>query len=197
MGTRVIKAAKKNRVDSPDITTSECIRESNICKPSILAKKQPHSIHLVHCLHDPSCRHCQGGSSCADAASARGQKGWTTGWRYSHSHGPWSWTCCWVDMVPASSAGRSCLGKERVCAICALSGQEPWCYRATIKAKAAYTNEKEGLPVVVTSFVFGFQSTFLTSVLIKSVLLQPLALWKLIYISKQTTLEGEIQADKT
>lgn len=156
MGTRVIRAAKKSWVASPDITISECIKESNICKPSILAKKQPHSTHLVHCLHDPSCPHCQGGSSCADAASARGQKGWTTGWRYSHSHGPWSWTCCWVDMVPASSAGRLCLGKERVCAICALSAQEPWCYRGTIKVKAAYTNEKQGLPVVVTSFCIWF-----------------------------------------
>lgn len=53
---------KKNAVDSPDITLSERVRESNICKPSILAKKQPHSTHLVYCFHDPSCPHCQGGS---------------------------------------------------------------------------------------------------------------------------------------
>lgn len=100
-------------------------------------------------------------------------------------------------MVPAGSAGGSCLGKERARAICVLSAQEWWRYRATTKVKAAYTNEKWGLPVVVSSFVFGFQSTFLTSVLMKSVLPPSLALWKLIYISKQMALKGEIQADKT
>lgn len=197
MDTGVIKAEKKN-IDYSDITISEWIREAKLCKPSNLAKKQPHSIHLVHHLRDCSCPYYQGGSSCADVVSAWGKQGWTMGCRILHSQGTWSWRWCWVDIVPASSAERSCLGKERASGTCVLSAQEwRWCYRATTKVKNAYTNEKQGLPVVVSIFVFGFQSTFLTSVLIKSVLPQPPALWKLIYISKQTTLKGEIQAEKT
>lgn len=40
-------------------------------------------------------------------------------------------------MVPASSAARLCLGKERACAVCVLGIQEWWCYRASVKVKAA------------------------------------------------------------
>lgn len=146
---------KKNWSDSLDTSISEQTCESNLGKSFIFAKNQP---------HDPSCPCCQGGSSCASAASARGQQRWT-----------------WLGKFPQPMAkpwAQGGMDTERVlgvqgmgpCPICVFSAQEWGCYRAPIKVKAACPNEKWKLPAVVCSFLFGFQPTFLTSVLIKSVL---------------------------
>lgn len=65
---------------------------------------------------------------------------------------------------------RAVLGGQGTGAICVFSAEEWGCYRADIKVKPACTSEKWELLVMVCSLLFGFQSTFLTSVLIKSVL---------------------------
>lgn len=146
---------KKNLSDSLDISVSEQICESNLGKPFIFAKNQS---------RDSSCPYCLGGEE--------------------SRAGPWAGCVLTarghtLDTVwDGHSVSEQCweVRGQQPSAICVFTAQEWRCYREASKVKGACTSEKWGQPVVVCSFLFGFQSTFLTSVLIKSVLPQPLTL---------------------
>lgn len=87
-------------------------------KPFIFANHQP---------HEPSCPYCQGGSSCASAASARGKQGWTMGWRCSHSQRPWAQCGMGIE----SSAGRSG-DRGHLCFQCSGMGGLQSCHQSKI-----------------------------------------------------------------